>query len=763
MKKSFAVFVILLAAILTACSGMGSGGGTQNPPPPTYTIGGTITGLAGTGLVLSNNGSSLTISQNGSFTFGTSVASGGAYSVSVKTQPSNPSQTCSVSGGSGTATSNITTISVICSTGATTYTIGGSVSGLSGSGLVLQNNLGDDLNIATNGSFTFATAIAAGSAYNVTVKTQPSNPAQTCSVLGSSGTANATVTSVAVTCSTETVNYTIGGSVSGLSGSGLVLQNNGGDNLSVVANGSFTFGTSIQSGSSYSVSVKTQPSSPTQSCTVTNASGTATSNVTNVSVSCVTTVVNYTIGGALSGLSIGTVVLENNGGNDLSLKTNGNFTFTTAIASGATYNVTVKTQPSGQFCSVSNSTGTATANVTNVAVSCVSSSGGTIKETFFGSSFNFFTTWPPTDGLGRTATLGAIRLWDDKVKWGQINTASGSYDWSLLDSYMSMAQSLNADVLYTFGDTPDYAGTIPTKNGVHCLAPSDFSCSPPNDLNPDGTGTDAFFSAFVTALVNRYKGQISYYELWNEPDCPCYFAGTQAQMVRMNADAAAIIRSKDPAARLLSPSGHVWTMSSWFDPYIQAGGAATFDIVNMHMRGNGDALNETPEAFLTTYANIVSDVSANGLSSLPLWDSEHGIKAVENITDPDELAGYVARELALRAGVGLPRQYVYSWDDNPPVGLQGNLGGTAYDTMAGWMIGHTISPCSGSGTVYTCNLDNGQLVWDTAQSCSNGICTTSNYTYLSTYAFKTDLTGSKASLSGGTVPIGYKPIFLTTK
>src|SRR5471030_3155950 len=37
-------------------------------------------------------------------------------------------------------------------------------------------------------------------------------------------------------------NFTIWGSISGLSGTGLVLQNNGGNNLSMSANGSFTFG-----------------------------------------------------------------------------------------------------------------------------------------------------------------------------------------------------------------------------------------------------------------------------------------------------------------------------------------------------------------------------------------------------------------------------------------------------------------------------------------------------------------------------------------
>ncbi len=81
-----------------------------------------------------------------------------------------------------------------------TYTIGGTVSGLTGSGLVLQDNLGNNLSVSTNGSFTFTTAIASGGAYNVTVLAQPSNPAQNCVVTIGTGTATANVTSVLVTC-----------------------------------------------------------------------------------------------------------------------------------------------------------------------------------------------------------------------------------------------------------------------------------------------------------------------------------------------------------------------------------------------------------------------------------------------------------------------------------------------------------------------------------------------------------------------------------
>ena len=385
----------------------------------------------------------------------------------------------------------------------------------------------------------------------------------------------------------------------------------------------------------------------------------------------------------------------------------------------------------------------------------------TIQQSFFGADFLLtYLIWPGTDGQGKVATLGGIRLWDDEVKWGQINTAKNTYSWSQLDSWISMAQSQNLDVLYTFGDTPEYDATLP-KSPVHCVGPSEYGCSAPNDVNSDGTGTDLQFSNFVTALVTRYKGEIQYYELWNEPDCTCYFDGTPAQLVRMGQDAAAIIRSIDKNAKILSPSGHVWSMSNWFDGYISAGGAPNFDIVNMHMRAANTG-NLTPENFLTTYADITANIKTEKLNNLPLWDSEHGVRADENLPDADEQAGYVAREVALRAGVGgIARQYVYAWDDVSPVGLQGDKAGTAWDTIAKWLIGHSISPCTASGTVYTCNVDDGQIVWDTAQSCSNGTCTTSNYTYPSTYKWQTNLSNTKTKLSGKTVPIGYKPIFLT--
>ena len=92
-------------------------------------------------------------------------------------------------GGGGGATTN-------------TFTVGGTLTDLTaGASVTLQNNGGDDLTLTADASFSFATALTDGSAYNVAVLTQPTSPSQTCIVTNGAGTLNgANVANVAVAC-----------------------------------------------------------------------------------------------------------------------------------------------------------------------------------------------------------------------------------------------------------------------------------------------------------------------------------------------------------------------------------------------------------------------------------------------------------------------------------------------------------------------------------------------------------------------------------
>ena len=383
----------------------------------TYTVGGSVSGLSGTVVLQDNGGDNLSVSANGPFTFATALASGAGYAVTVKTNPAG--QTCMVANGSGTVGSaNVTNVAVSCASSAT-YTVGGSVSGLSGT-VVLQDNGGDNLSVSANGPFTFATALASGAGYAVTVKTNPAG--QTCMVANGSGTVgSANVTNVAVSCASSAT-YTVGGSVSGLSGT-VVLQDNGGDNLSVSANGPFTFATALASGAGYAVTVKTNPAG--QTCMVANGSGTVGSaNVTNVAVSCASSA-TYTVGGSVSGSS-GTVVLQDNGGDNLSVSANGPFTFATALASGAGYAVTVKTNPAGQTCMVANGSGTVgSANVTNVAVSCAANPGMIGSDDFNRANGSLGANWTNISDGGLGITSQAVAGTASAGVSGDIRTAAG--------------------------------------------------------------------------------------------------------------------------------------------------------------------------------------------------------------------------------------------------------------------------------------------------------------------------------------------------
>jgi hypothetical protein len=178
--------------------------------PDSFTIGGSVTGLAsGAQVTLNDNsGDPLTFNSNGAFTFATPIASQGSYNVTVGTQPVG--QTCTVINGTGPNPSvNVTDVSVTCSTNS--YTVSGGLSGLSSASQVtLFNNGADPITLTADGTFTFEVPMAYGSAYAVTVGTQPNG--QYCSITGGTGSQiTADVTSVSVSCVSSSVSFTTPG------------------------------------------------------------------------------------------------------------------------------------------------------------------------------------------------------------------------------------------------------------------------------------------------------------------------------------------------------------------------------------------------------------------------------------------------------------------------------------------------------------------------------------------------------------------------
>ena len=194
--------------------------------------------------------------------------------------------------------------------------------------------------------------------------------------------------------SSQTVSYSVGGSISGLDNGTVVIQNNGSDDLVVYEPGSssstisFNFPTKIPSGNAFNVTVLVQPLA--QTCTVNNGNGTVSGAISNVSIICSSQ--SFSVGGAINGLN-GSIVLQNNGSDDLTLIENDNFTFPTKVANGADYHVTVKTQPHPYFCTVSKNKGIVNGNIEDVAVNC---------------SFSTFSVSGKAGGVGSSYQLGLL-------------------------------------------------------------------------------------------------------------------------------------------------------------------------------------------------------------------------------------------------------------------------------------------------------------------------------------------------------------------
>lgn len=337
-------------------------------------VGGSISGLApSNSLTLLNSitGESLQRNTGGSFVFTTKQTSGGSYAVTVSSQPSG--QSCSVQNGSGVVGSTaITNIQVVCQSN--TFTVGGNLSGLViGRNVALQLNGGSALNLTNNGNFTFPTGLALNSSYTVAVSSQPQG--QNCTVTNGVGNVTGTVTNVSVQCAQ--LSYAIGGNVSGLlAGRSVGLRNDSNSSaVTVSPPGTFQFPTLQLFGSSYAVSISSQPLG--QTCAVQNGVGTVSGVVNTINVPC--TPNSYTVGGMVSGLLAGrSVGLQLNGGSTLSVS-GSSFTFSNALNSGSSYAVTVSSQPAGQVCTVAQGNGTVVASpISNVLVQCVTSSSGSL-------------------------------------------------------------------------------------------------------------------------------------------------------------------------------------------------------------------------------------------------------------------------------------------------------------------------------------------------------------------------------------------------
>lgn len=161
----------------------------------------------------------------------------------------------------------------------------------------------------------------------------------------------------------------ISGSITNLLGSGLVMQLNGGRDITPGPNNTQFFFVNVPKKTNYNIAVLTQPTNPWQTCVVANGSGTATADNESASLACTTN--RYSVRGAITGLSSTGLSLRLNGGAAQAIAA-GSTTFAFAdVASGTAVSVTIASQPTGQTCAINGGDGrVGGVDLTTASITC---------------------------------------------------------------------------------------------------------------------------------------------------------------------------------------------------------------------------------------------------------------------------------------------------------------------------------------------------------------------------------------------------------
>ena len=233
----------ILLAVLLALGSCGDGRSEASDAAPDvtapgYRVGGTAAGLEGAVNLVLNGSELVTVSADGDFEFTSELEDGDSYLVTILGQPE---QDCSITNGSGAiAASNVSDVAVSCTHAVGGFTVGGTVTGLSGD-LNLVLNGSELVTVSADADFEFTGELEDGDSYFVTLLGQPEG--QDCSIANGSGViVGADVSDVAVSCTNVVGGFTVGGSVIGLAGD-LNLVLNGTELISVSSDGDFVFST----------------------------------------------------------------------------------------------------------------------------------------------------------------------------------------------------------------------------------------------------------------------------------------------------------------------------------------------------------------------------------------------------------------------------------------------------------------------------------------------------------------------------------------
>jgi len=378
---------------------------------------------------------------------------------------------------------------------------------------------------------------------------------------------------------------------------------------------------------------------------------------------------------------------------------------------------------------------------------------------------------------------GSVRLWDVGVRWNQVETAQGVYDWTRLDELVAGAQAAHAQVTMVVAGTPSFYASKPTK--------------PPRDI--------AAYANFVRELMKRYRDfgghrGISAYQVWNEGNVSAYWSGTPAQLAALTRAMWQVHNRWDPQAKVIAPPmvarlpSQMTTLAAFHAqrlhglPVWHYYDAVALSLYPLPTFGNRRGVPEDSMALLRQVRSHLRSVGVPAHE--PIWITEinYGLPTgTGSVVHAAPLSGQrqaanVARTYLLGAANGVARIFWYRYDmrtltvaqgggtrgntllSDPADPTQVTAGGKAFALVQDWMHGRLIGPRHGrpcqrdSHGTYGCTVQDGgvtrRIYWNPFARATVRIARGARTVQ--------SLSGAVRAVKGGSrLTVDYRPVMVT--
>ncbi len=207
--------------------------------------------------------------------------------------------------------------------------------------------------------------------------------------------------------------------------------------------------------------------------------------------------------------------------------------------------------------------------------------------------------------LMQQAGVGWVRV---DFLWGDIEPEEGKFDFSKYDCIVRLLRSKGIHILGILHYSTDWASQC-----------GEWNC-PPKD--------NKLFINYTSKVIRRYKEQVKYWELWNEPDSYTYWKeqdGLKSYCVLLK-EVYASAKQIDPECKILN--GGIANGLSSINKLYDNGAKDYFDILNIHFFES--PLNPGSIKAVASYPKLAYNImQRNGDGNKKIWITEIGCPGVK--------------------------------------------------------------------------------------------------------------------------------------